>query len=118
LPPCPPDWYPPNQAEFEELDRVDLEEHPEVRQRMWGNGTATSRPRCYRLSSKPAVGGSPRSPVLLVTEHERELGVASLAFLVRKRASSQLGSGQGWTGHLRVDPMIKILRNALEVDEP
>jgi hypothetical protein len=35
LPPCPPDWYPPNQAEFEELDRVDLEEHPEVRQRMW-----------------------------------------------------------------------------------
>jgi hypothetical protein len=31
LPPCPPDWYPPNQAEFEELDRVDLEEHPEVR---------------------------------------------------------------------------------------
>ena len=35
LPPCPPDWYPPDQAEFEELDRVDLEEHPEVRQRMW-----------------------------------------------------------------------------------
>ena len=37
LPPCPPDWYPPDQAEagFEELDRVDLKEHPEVRQRMW-----------------------------------------------------------------------------------
>jgi hypothetical protein len=35
LPPCPPDWYPPNQAEFEELDRLHLEEHPEVRQRMW-----------------------------------------------------------------------------------
>jgi hypothetical protein len=35
VPPCPPDWYPPNQAEFEELDRVHLEEHPEVRQRMW-----------------------------------------------------------------------------------
>jgi hypothetical protein len=32
---CPPDWYPPNQAEFEELDRAHLEEHPEVRQRMW-----------------------------------------------------------------------------------
>jgi hypothetical protein len=37
LPPCPPDWYPPDLAEagFEELDRVHLEEHPEVRQRMW-----------------------------------------------------------------------------------
>ena len=35
LPPCPPDWDPPNQAEFEELDRAHLEEHPEVRQRMW-----------------------------------------------------------------------------------
>ena len=35
LPPCPPGWYPPNQAEFEELDRAHLEEHPEVRQRMW-----------------------------------------------------------------------------------
>ena len=35
LPPCPPGWYPPNQAAFEELDRADLEEHPEVRQRMW-----------------------------------------------------------------------------------
>jgi hypothetical protein len=35
LPPCPPDWYPPNQAAFEELDRADLEAHPEVRQRMW-----------------------------------------------------------------------------------
>ena len=30
-----PGWYPPNQAAFEELDRADLEEHPEVRQRMW-----------------------------------------------------------------------------------
>jgi hypothetical protein len=37
LPPCPPDWYPPDKAEagFEELDRVYLEEHPEVRQRIW-----------------------------------------------------------------------------------
>jgi hypothetical protein len=35
LPPCPPGWYPPDQAQFEELDRVYLEEHPEVRQRMW-----------------------------------------------------------------------------------
>jgi hypothetical protein len=37
LPPCPPGWYPPDLAEagFEELDRVHLEEHPEVRQRMW-----------------------------------------------------------------------------------
>jgi hypothetical protein len=37
VPPCPPDWYPPEQAEagFEELDRVFLEQHPEVRQRMW-----------------------------------------------------------------------------------
>jgi hypothetical protein len=37
LPPCPPDWYPPEQAEagFEKLDRVFLEGHPEVRQRMW-----------------------------------------------------------------------------------
>ena len=35
LPPCPPDWCPPNQAAFEELDRAHLEEHPEVRQRMW-----------------------------------------------------------------------------------
>jgi hypothetical protein len=37
LPPCPPGWYPPNQAAFEELDRAYLEEHPEVRQRMWEN---------------------------------------------------------------------------------
>ena len=39
LPPCPPGWYPPEQAEagFEELDRVFLEEHPEVRQQMWEN---------------------------------------------------------------------------------
>jgi hypothetical protein len=37
FPPCPPGWYPPDLAEagFEELDRVHLEEHPEVRQRMW-----------------------------------------------------------------------------------
>ena len=37
LPPCPPGWYPPDLAEagFEELDRAHLEEHPEVRQRMW-----------------------------------------------------------------------------------
>ena len=37
LPPCPPGWYPPDQAEagFEELDRAYLEEYPEVRQRMW-----------------------------------------------------------------------------------
>jgi hypothetical protein len=35
VPPCPEGWYPPNQAAFEELDRADLEEHPEIRQRMW-----------------------------------------------------------------------------------
>jgi hypothetical protein len=35
FPPCLPGWYPPNQAAFEELDRAHLEEHPEVRQRMW-----------------------------------------------------------------------------------
>jgi hypothetical protein len=35
LPLCPPGWYPPDQAQFEELDRVYLEEHPEARQRMW-----------------------------------------------------------------------------------
>jgi hypothetical protein len=37
LPPCPPGWYPPELAEagFEELDRAHLQEHPEVRQRMW-----------------------------------------------------------------------------------
>jgi hypothetical protein len=34
LPPCLPDWH-PGPPEFEELDRVHLEEHPEVRQRMW-----------------------------------------------------------------------------------
>ena len=35
--PCPPGWYPPDlvEAGFEELNRVHLEEHPEVRQRMW-----------------------------------------------------------------------------------
>ena len=37
FPPCPPGWYPPDQTAFEELDRVFLEEHPEVRQRMWEN---------------------------------------------------------------------------------
>ena len=37
FPPCPPGWYPPNQAAFEELDRDFLEEYPEVRQRMWEN---------------------------------------------------------------------------------
>jgi hypothetical protein len=37
LPPCPAGWYPPDltEAGFEELDRVFLEQHPEVRQRMW-----------------------------------------------------------------------------------
>ena len=42
LPPCPPGWYPPDQAEagFEELDRVFLKEHPEVRQRLWQNWCA------------------------------------------------------------------------------
>jgi hypothetical protein len=37
LPPCPLGWYPPDLAKagFEELDRVHLEEHPEVRQRWW-----------------------------------------------------------------------------------
>jgi hypothetical protein len=34
LPPCPPDWH-PGPRELEELDRVHLQEHPEVRQRMW-----------------------------------------------------------------------------------
>ena len=34
LSPCPPGWH-PGPPEFEELDRVPLEEHPEVRQRMW-----------------------------------------------------------------------------------
>ena len=34
LPPCPPGWH-PGPPELEELDRVHLEEHPEVRQRMW-----------------------------------------------------------------------------------
>ncbi len=39
FPPCPPGWYPPDQAEagFEELDRAYLDEYPEVRQRMWEN---------------------------------------------------------------------------------
>jgi hypothetical protein len=35
LPPCPPDWHPMPDTAWEELDRADLEEHPEVRQRMW-----------------------------------------------------------------------------------
>ena len=34
--PCPPDWH-PGPPEFEELDRVDLAEHPEVRERWWRN---------------------------------------------------------------------------------
>jgi hypothetical protein len=32
--PCPPDWH-PGPPEFEELDRLYLEEHPEVRERWW-----------------------------------------------------------------------------------
>jgi hypothetical protein len=35
LPPCPPDWHPMPGTAWEELDRHDLEAHPEVRQRMW-----------------------------------------------------------------------------------
>jgi hypothetical protein len=35
-PPCPPDWH-PGPPEFEELDRVHLAEHPEVRERWWRN---------------------------------------------------------------------------------
>jgi hypothetical protein len=35
LPPCPPDWHPMPGTAWEELDRAQLEEHPEVRQRMW-----------------------------------------------------------------------------------
>jgi hypothetical protein len=35
VPPCPPDWRPMPGTAWEELDRADLEEHPEVRQRMW-----------------------------------------------------------------------------------
>ena len=34
LPQCPSGWH-PGPPEFEELDRIYLEEHPEVRQRMW-----------------------------------------------------------------------------------
>jgi hypothetical protein len=34
--PCPPDWH-PGPPEFEELDRVYLAEHPEVRERWWRN---------------------------------------------------------------------------------
>jgi hypothetical protein len=36
LPPCPPEWC-PGPPGFEELDRVYVAEHPEVRQRMWEN---------------------------------------------------------------------------------
>jgi hypothetical protein len=36
LPPCPPGWH-PGPPEFEELDRVYLTEHPEVRERWWRN---------------------------------------------------------------------------------
>ena len=35
LPPCPPDWHPMPGTAWEELDRAHLEEHPEVRLRMW-----------------------------------------------------------------------------------
>jgi hypothetical protein len=35
LPPCPPDWHPMPGTAWEELDRAHLEEHAEVRQRMW-----------------------------------------------------------------------------------
>ena len=35
LPACPPDWHPMPGTAWEELDRADLEEHPEVRQRWW-----------------------------------------------------------------------------------
>jgi hypothetical protein len=33
--PCPPGWHPSPGSAWEELDRVYLAEHPEVRQRMW-----------------------------------------------------------------------------------
>jgi hypothetical protein len=35
FPPCPEGWHPQAGTEWEELDRVYLEEHPEIRQRMW-----------------------------------------------------------------------------------
>jgi hypothetical protein len=35
FPPCPPDWHPMPGTAWEELDRADLEEHPEVRRRWW-----------------------------------------------------------------------------------
>jgi hypothetical protein len=35
LSPCPPDWHPMPGTAWEELDRAHLEEHPEVRDRMW-----------------------------------------------------------------------------------
>jgi hypothetical protein len=35
LPACPPGWHPQAGSEWEELDRVYLDEHPEVRERMW-----------------------------------------------------------------------------------
>jgi hypothetical protein len=34
IPPCPAGWH-PGPPEFEELDQDYLEEHPEVRERMW-----------------------------------------------------------------------------------
>jgi hypothetical protein len=36
-PPCPPDWHPNPGTAWEELDRLDLAEHPEVRERWWRN---------------------------------------------------------------------------------
>ncbi len=36
-PPCPPDWHPHPGTAWEELDRHDLAEHPEVRERWWRN---------------------------------------------------------------------------------
>jgi hypothetical protein len=35
VPQCPPDWHPMPGTAWEELDRLDLEAHPEVRQRWW-----------------------------------------------------------------------------------
>ncbi len=32
--PCPPGWH-PGPRKFEQLDRVYLDEHPEVRERWW-----------------------------------------------------------------------------------
>jgi hypothetical protein len=47
IPPCPPDWHPQRGTEWEEVDRVYLAEHPEVRERMGRNfhrqGASTPR---------------------------------------------------------------------------